>query len=367
MTRPARAVIDPSAIIWNLGCVRRAAPGAKVLAVVKADAYGHGLERVAPFVSTVDGLAVASVEEALALRDVARPEQAIVLLEGPFEFSELTAITEAGLETVIHTDEQVAMLKRAACELPVWLKFDSGMHRLGFEPERFAKIVAEVRPYAKPLRLMTHFANAHRRGDPSMLRQLSVFNAMAGAAKEERSLANSGAILSLPQAHADWVRPGLMLYGVSPIADCSASSLGLSISALSPTAEVALAIGPCIMVLNIMLGDASGAFAEVPESLQPISKLSLIRHAFEGVLCSEFEGLVFEKEDKRDGKSGKGTAARVARRFQEGVAPRNGEDVLEGLGLPVRGHARKALRSQVGVTALNVAVTYTALVCKKGK
>ncbi len=227
MTRPARAVIDPSAIIWNLGCVRRAAPGAKVLAVVKADAYGHGLERVAPFVSTVDGLAVASVEEALALRDVARPGQAIVLLEGPFEFSELTAITEAGLETVIHTDEQVAMLKRAACELPVWLKFDSGMHRLGFEPERFAKIVAEVRPYAKPLRLMTHFANAHRRGDPSMLRQLSVFNAMAGAAKEERSLANSGAILSLPQAHADWVRPGLMLYGVSPIADCSASSLGL--------------------------------------------------------------------------------------------------------------------------------------------
>jgi ABC-type multidrug transport system ATPase subunit len=158
-----------------------------------------------------------------------------------------------------------------------------------------------------------------------------------------------------------------MFLSTLALQSAAASSLGLSISALSPTAEVALAIGPCIMVLNIMLGDASGAFAEVPESLQPISKLSLIRHAFEGVLCSEFEGLVFEKEDKRDAKTDKGPAARVARRFQEGVAPRNGEDVLEGLGLPVRGHAQKALRSQVGVTALNVAVTYAALVCKKGK
>ena len=83
------------------------------------------------------------------------------------------------------------------------------------------------------------------------------------------------------------------------------------------------------MVLNIMLGDTSGAFAEVPESLAPLSKLSLIEHAFEGVLCSEFEGLVFEKEDS-DAKSKKLTKGRkLVRRFQEGVAPRNGEDVLE--------------------------------------
>ena len=146
----------------------------------------------------------------------------------------------------------------------------------------------------------------------------------------------------------------------------AAASLGLSISALSPNAEVALAIGPCVMVLNIMLGDTSGAFAEVPESLAPLSKLSLIRHAFEGVLCSEFEGLVFEKEDS-DAKSKKLTKGRkLVRRFQEGVAPRNGEDVLEGLGLPLRGHAARACKSQVGVTALNIAVTYAALVCKSG-
>lgn len=148
----------------------------------------------------------------------------------------------------------------------------------------------------------------------------------------------------------------------------AAASLGLSISALSPNAEVALAIGPCVMVLNIMLGDTTGAFAEVPESLAPLSKLSLIRHAFEGVLCSEFEGLVFEKEDS-DAKSKKLTKGRkIVRRFQEGVAPRNGEDVLEGLGLPPRGHAASACKAQVGVTALNIAVTYAALVCKsRGK
>ena len=149
----------------------------------------------------------------------------------------------------------------------------------------------------------------------------------------------------------------------------AASSLGLSISALSPNAEVALAIGPCVMVLNIMLGDASGAFAEVPDSLAPLSKLSLIRHAFEGVLCSEFEGLVFQKEDT-DEKSKKlaQTASGVkkfARKFQEGVAPRTGEDVLEGLNLPTRGHAANACKSQIGVTAINIAVTYAALVCKR--
>ena len=151
----------------------------------------------------------------------------------------------------------------------------------------------------------------------------------------------------------------------------AASSLGLSISALSPSADVALAIGPCVMVLNIMLGDASGAFAEIPDSLAPLSKLSLIRHAFEGVLCSEFEGLVFEKEDT-DAKSKKLAKSRgvrkvLARRFNEGVPPRNGEDVLEGLGLPVRGHAGRACKSQLGVAALNVAVTYVALVLKRAK
>lgn len=151
----------------------------------------------------------------------------------------------------------------------------------------------------------------------------------------------------------------------------AASSLGLCISALSPNSEVALAIGPCVMVLNIMLGDTSGAFTEVPDSLAPLSKLSLIRHAFEGVLCSEFEGLVFSKEDtdaksKQIAKTAKGVK-KMARKFQDGIAPRTGEDVLEGLGLPTRGHATKAAKSQVGVTVMNIAVTYAALVCKKGK
>ena len=160
-----------------------------------------------------------------------------------------------------------------------------------------------------------------------------------------------------------------MFLSTLALQSAAAASLGLSISALSPTAEVALAVGPCVMVLNIMLGDASGAFAEVPDALEPVSKLSLIRHAFEGVLCSEFEGLVFEKHDtdaKSVANAPKSRAVKIAKRFGEGVAPRTGEDVLRGLALPISGHARRAAHSQCKVIALNIAVTYVALVCKKG-
>jgi len=164
-----------------------------------------------------------------------------------------------------------------------------------------------------------------------------------------------------------------MFLSTLALQSAAAASLGLAISALSPNADVALAVGPCVMVLNIMLGDASGAFAEVPESLAPISQLSLIRHAFEGVLCSEFEGLVFEKRDDDAISKGRGKlfspakrAVAAARRLSEGVAPRTGEDVLRGLSLPIAGHASRAAKSQCKVIALNIAVTYVALVCKKG-
>ncbi len=134
----------------------------------------------------------------------------------------------------------------------------------------------------------------------------------------------------------------------------SASCLGLSVGALAPSAEMALAIGPCIMVLSIMLGDESGAFAEVPESLRGVSNFSLIKWAFRGCLCSEFEGLVFDPLDKRgeekkkknaNGAAG-GIAKRAARNAMEGVCPRTGEEVLEGLGLPTSGGAARAAKAQ---------------------
>jgi len=226
MTRPARAIIDPQAARHNLAVVRRCAPASRLLAVVKADAYGHGIARMADILADADAFAVASLDEAIELKacGVAQP---VVLLEGPFEASEMPTIVELGLEVVVHTEEQIAMLVAAGRRLPVWLKLDSGMHRLGFSPERFAAAVAALRPCAAPLRFMTHFANAHHRGDWSVRHQLQVFEQALGSLPGERSVANSGAIVGLTAAHGDWIRPGLMLYGVSPIDGETAASLDL--------------------------------------------------------------------------------------------------------------------------------------------
>jgi len=227
MTRPARAIIDPHAARHNLARVRTLAPTSRVLAVIKADAYGHGVLRMARLFADADAYAVASLDEAVRLRDagVSRP---VVLLEGPFDASEVDAILGLGLETVIHTAEQIAMFRVRGRSLPVWLKFDTGMHRLGFAPEACAEVVAAVAEFARPLRYMTHFANAHRRGDPSIATQQGRFEALLGERAGERSLANSGAIVARPASHADWVRPGLMLYGVSPLDDEAAADLDLA-------------------------------------------------------------------------------------------------------------------------------------------
>ena len=226
MTRPARVIIDPHAATHNLARVRQLAPNSHVLAVIKADAYGHGIERMAEIFTNADAFAVASLEEAVALRS-AGVKHPIVLLEGPFERSELDAIAEHGFEVVIHTHEQIAMLKASNLTLPVWLKFDTGMHRLGFAPEQYDEVKKQLAPIAQPLRVMTHFANAHRRGDVSVTEQAARFAKLLGKGSEEASLANSGAILAFPETHAQWVRPGLMLYGVSPLHGESADSLGL--------------------------------------------------------------------------------------------------------------------------------------------
>ena len=226
MSRPARAIIDPSAVRHNFARIRSLAGAARILAVVKADAYGHGIARMARLLDDADAFAVASLEEAMELRacGVTRP---VVLLEGPFEADEVDTILELGLEVVVHTEEQIAMLAAAGRRLPVWLKLDSGMHRLGFAPERFDRARAAVRGFAAPLRFMTHFANAHRRGDASVARQRAVFEHIVGDLPGERSLANSGALAGVPGIAADWVRPGLMLYGVSPLDGEPAAALGL--------------------------------------------------------------------------------------------------------------------------------------------
>lgn len=227
MTRPARVIFNPAAVRGNLELVRRRAPGRRVLAIVKADAYGHGLIRVARALSGADAFGVASIEEAVRLRD-AGITQAIVLLEGPFEASELAEIGVHGLESVVHNHEQVEWFARQERVTPLWIKIDTGMHRLGFALDEVPAVVERLAGRDRRLRLMTHFASAHLHGDASVDTQLARFAALAESRANEACLANSSAILAWPATHGDWVRPGLALYGVSPFDATPGSELGLT-------------------------------------------------------------------------------------------------------------------------------------------
>ncbi|MDR2877894.1 MAG: alanine racemase [Chromatiales bacterium] len=231
MTRPVQATIDVKALRANLQRVRQAAPDARVLAVIKANGYGHGMLRSAESLHEADGFGVASVEEGIVLREsgTAHP---IVLLEGFFDPSELPDLARHRLSTVVHHERQVRLLERADLNRPltVWLKIDTGMHRLGFAPSEAANIYRRLqacRSVAPRIRLMTHLARSDERGDPTVDGQLDLFQSAIEGLSGERSIANSAAILHVPRAHADWVRPGLMLYGASPFPDSTARQEGL--------------------------------------------------------------------------------------------------------------------------------------------
>ncbi|MBI2312193.1 MAG: alanine racemase [Betaproteobacteria bacterium] len=228
MTRPIRACIDLAALRHNLGVVRAHAPKSKTLAVVKADAYGHGLLRAARALEGADGFALLNIEDALRLREsgITKP---IVLLEGFFARDELALIEAQRLTPVVHHREQVKMLSGAALRsgVDVLLKLNTGMNRLGFPADEFApalKALVDL-PAVNEIILMTHFAGADERD--GVAAQLECFNRATAGTARARSLANSAAILSYPETHADWVRPGIMLYGSSPFADRTAAQLGL--------------------------------------------------------------------------------------------------------------------------------------------
>jgi alanine racemase len=216
MTRPARVIVNVAAVQANFKVVQQCAPGARVMAIVKADGYGHGIARIAAALAPLaDAFGVASLEEAVELRE-AGIDRPIVLLEGAFGVDEVDAIVSQRLEAVVHTSEQIAPLCHARSNIPVWVKIDSGMHRLGFPPSEVEPVVRRLRDAGHPLRFMTHLASAHHAHDASVDEQRRVFESVVAAHPGERSIANSGAVLAWPACHADWVRPGLMLYGVSP-------------------------------------------------------------------------------------------------------------------------------------------------------
>ena len=196
-------------------------------AAVKADGYGHGLVRVARALNDADAFAVAAVEEAQALRR-AGIQQRILLLEGVFEAAELPRCARHHLNIAIHHPEQVRMLELSRLEAPlrVWLKIDTGMHRLGLEPDAAPAIfrrLMDCPAVAPAIGLMSHLARADERDCAATGEQVRVFEQVVAALPGPRSLANSAGILGWPDTHFDWVRPGIMLYGASPFVDSLAA------------------------------------------------------------------------------------------------------------------------------------------------
>jgi alanine racemase len=225
------ASIDTGALRHNLQIIRQQAPKSRVMAVIKANAYGHGLVSVARALDSADALAVARVEEGLALR-AAGVKTPIVLLEGVFNREQLDAAVSAEFELVVHAAEQIELLRAVpmGARLKVWLKLDSGMNRLGFKSAAFrtAHVALSAIPAIRtPVNLITHLASADRPELPSTAQQLALFETATRSLDGERSIESSAALLLIPESQADWVRPGLLLYGVSPFAGSVGADHGL--------------------------------------------------------------------------------------------------------------------------------------------
>ncbi len=251
MPRPIHASISLSALRHNLGRARASAPGARVWSIIKANAYGHGIERVLPALQTSDGIGLLDIEEAERVR-TAGYVGPVLLLEGFFEVADLARIERLRLTSVVHSMEQIEMLERVrpGAPLALYLKVNSGLNRLGLAPEDARRAYERLRAlsHVGTITLMTHFATAD--GPAGTDWQRERFEAAITGLPGARSLANSAAVLSHPASHGDWVRPGIMLYGASPLAELSARELGL-IPVMNLSSEL-------IAVRDLKPGDSLG-------------------------------------------------------------------------------------------------------------
>jgi len=251
MSRPLQATIDLGALKNNLNVARRLAPAARVFAVIKANAYGHGLLRSARAFAAADGFALLEIDYAVRLREAGYTHP-ILLLEGVFDARELAAAATHNFSCALHDVEQARMLRDlpSGARVDLFVKLNTGMNRLGIGPADLPRMLAALRDNAqvRSITLMTHFACAD--DERGISDQWSAFQRAAHGTGLPTSVANSATIVRYPYAHGDWVRPGIMLYGGSPFANVSAETLGLQ-PAMTMNSKI-------IGVQNLAAGDAVG-------------------------------------------------------------------------------------------------------------
>ena len=230
MSFGARALIRLGALKHNFNTIRSAAPDARIMAVIKANAYGHGMVAVAKSLPEVDAFAVARVPEAIELRE-SGVDTAIVLLAGVLDQNELQAAIDQDLQPVVHCREQIDLLSDCTSgAVSIWLKFDTGMNRLGFNPAEAKDLIDHLKNLSSvsEVRLMTHLSSADEPENDATRRQLQRFQEISAGLEAAVSVGNSAGSMGWPEIVADhWIRPGIALFGISPFSDKSGTDLGL--------------------------------------------------------------------------------------------------------------------------------------------
>ena len=249
--RPLKATINHQALLTNLNHIKKIANQSKVMSVLKANAYGHNLLDVAKTLNSSDGFAVLSINEAIQLREN-NFKQTILLLEGFFDKDEVNIASELRVNVTVHNQRQIELINKAKPSFPIniHLKVNTGMNRLGFMPDEINYLLESLNsnPYIEDIVLMTHFSTADEK--EGIEKQLGIFNLISDNYNYSASVANSAAIIRYPESRLDWVRPGIMLYGLSPFKDKTAKELEL-IPAMTLMSEI-------IAVQNIKAGSSVG-------------------------------------------------------------------------------------------------------------
>lgn len=232
MSRPTKLHIDSNALLHNLNLIKQLAPARQIIAMVKANAYGCGVAAVVPVLDgKVDAFGVASLEEALVVRALGAKTDCVIF-QGIFSADELHVIALQQFISVLHQPHQLQWLLNNPLPNPIriWVKVNTGMHRLGFQINEIQEVMSALQqcPWVdKDIGLMTHLACADEPDRVENAKQMALFETIEVNGFTKRSIANSAAILSFPQSHADVIRPGIMLYGVSPFTQKTAIDLGL--------------------------------------------------------------------------------------------------------------------------------------------